>query len=571
MKLKLKKTPKAKPQPKARRAWRYACWGLAALITGIGGMITILSMAGPKAIPSCMNWWPLKAEKLADSAQGSVVTAAVAWVGGTIALLTFLLNRDQKELHHADQLQTTRTIAETQRQQEYFASLSTDLSSTDKLTRLTAVIGLGEIAMTPAAGSKDLAKLHRFQHIRFLQAADEVAHKPKERNRTVAMNKFLDDYPYFERACSRLTLALQQWTDEASLATVVNTIHRLLFWAAQSNDSDEMLVLLANSLANANREAIEGLVSVGAQYMKRQSDFEAFDLVIQNGIRASECAAPADKVAAEFIDYLAERIRRKNQDIYVKQEQGLKAQENIDPKIALSNAYARLLDTQRLLASTLTLLPYPNGVGVPEVALLKPAHSVSPKNDINALMLQKNVLISRRGLNLTGICLVGNDISGSNLQVALLSTSLILGCKCAEIGLQFSACKDATFAYSDLESARLDAADFLRVNLSDTNCSAASLIGCHLVNTNFGQANLQDSNLVQAKLKLVNLSGAKMDRANLSLAFLDNVAVKSTSLKDAAVKGTLFCDVDLSGAILDGVDMSQAIITSLNGNASAKG
>jgi uncharacterized protein YjbI with pentapeptide repeats/class 3 adenylate cyclase/predicted ATPase len=140
-------------------------------------------------------------------------------------------------------------------------------------------------------------------------------------------------------------------------------------------------------------------------------------------------------------------------------------------------------------------------------------------------------------INLVGVDLAGQDLSGIDLRLAYLN-----GVDLSKANITGANLSQAYLREVNLEGARLD-----RANLNKANLFRASLVGADLSETNLNRTNLRGADLRGAKLNRANLRGGTLFRANL----------READLSEAALIG-----VNTSGADFFRANLRDANITS---------
>lgn len=202
-----------------------------------------LSLAKVSPLPT---WWPLKAPALEGPVQGYGVTAAAGILGGFFALVSFLVNYQQKNRFQREQTKTQMTIAAENREQqntwekarldesrtqekgrfdearaqsEYDAiaaryhALSSDFVSDKEVARLNAAIGMSLIATK--ADPRLLLEWNRARKT----VGKKEAFKP--------FPKTLEHYPWFEPVARQLTIALACYESTRSTNQVTSALFAL--------------------------------------------------------------------------------------------------------------------------------------------------------------------------------------------------------------------------------------------------------------------------------------------------------------------------------------------------------
>ncbi|MDF5718276.1 MAG: pentapeptide repeat-containing protein [Rhizonema sp. NSF051] len=159
------------------------------------------------------------------------------------------------------------------------------------------------------------------------------------------------------------------------------------------------------------------------------------------------------------------------------------------------------------------------------------AHGVKVSNArILALQDLNKDGVSLRGLDVPRGEFVGIDLSSSNLSAANLNQT--------------------DFTNANLSHANLDHANLSQTKLSGANLSHATLSFARLSQANLNSANLSSANLICADLSNANMSGVNLKNASLSGSNL-----KSAYLSGANLKGAKVSISELNGALLEGAIM----------------
>lgn len=232
---------KTAEQMKAKKGWLRPVNGLiaAALVIGISLSVYVLSLA--RVVPRLI-WAP----DITIEPGGQVVMAAATVFGGTIALITFLWNSDQKQRHHEGQLDHERSLSEIQRMETEFALLAQDFASGTALARINAAIGMGDMAMRldPRHADEDGKPVidRDFDYKR--EWPDKWRSRKTERN-----------YPFFMRVANRLAAALYMWNEVETRSQALRVLGEMAEWAKDEGTDEPLMQGLANAIAEANRTA----------------------------------------------------------------------------------------------------------------------------------------------------------------------------------------------------------------------------------------------------------------------------------------------------------------------------
>ncbi|MDP2312573.1 MAG: pentapeptide repeat-containing protein [Pseudomonadota bacterium] len=195
--------------------------------------------------------------------------------------------------------------------------------------------------------------------------------------------------------------------------------------------------------------------------------------------------------------------------------------------------------------------------------------------------------------DLSGLSLVGADLSGANMEKADLSGADLTGAvlakanlcgadltgatldKCVAIrarlreaylgdaranGAEFSG---ADFTEADLTGFTCEQGRFAGARFKDAVLTRAVLPGCDFSEGRFANADLRDADLtgavlINAELLRANASGARLVGADLTGARLAGAVLKSAHLAGANLTGADLSGVDLTGADLTGANLERA-------------
>lgn len=186
-----------------------------------------------------------------------------------------------------------------------------------------------------------------------------------------------------------------------------------------------------------------------------------------------------------------------------------------------------------------------------------------------------------RILALENLKIFGSQLTGLNLENAVLPHLDLSGTDLLQANLQNATLIEANFSNSQLvyanlqkaflEKANFQGADLKLANLKDTQLYQANLSGANLYRANFHRTNLSGANLQDVK----NIEQANFYRAIYDVntkfppqfnpekngAFLIS---PNADLKGVNLQGAALAQVDLSGANLAGANLSQAVLIDTN-------
>ena len=187
-------------------------------------------------------------------------------------------------------------------------------------------------------------------------------------------------------------------------------------------------------------------------------------------------------------------------------------------------------------------------------------------------------------INYTDINCWGWNLSGINMDYAILIDAILINAKldnaklnCSDLGgvdlsdadlsdaelnntnLRGSTLNNAIFNHAKLENADLIGVDLSDADLSDAELNNTSLIGSTLNNTIFNHAKLKYADLSSVKLTNVNLIGADLEWANLNCTDLvNNFRCIEANLIGADLRWANLTFVNLIGADLRNANLNSA-------------
>lgn len=493
---------------------------------GLIGLFSTLALANVSPFGGYPHWWPFTVKPLADtSTYGAVVAAAVSCIGGSVALITFILSHDQKERHHRDQEKLSRDQSEMQRLQDQFGILVDNLETNSTIAKLNAITGLGDISqqIDPGRVSHDgalrsgegrLVKYQDFEGQEFyFRWPEELASKKVEIN-----------YPFFLRTARRLATALHYWGDEAIRLQVISVFERMALFASDDDGADTdqpLLHSLANILADANRLSRIGLIESLAIAIDQGVDTRFLENKLFDESAGEAARGNRDtrqKMRASYINELIDGAKSLNAKVLARKQVGISAEN------ALYDRLMGFIGTQKALSFVLRELGEPpevNWASRQEGAIEKYPHRWKGRGKVELERVKKcdfdeveyryesDRLRARRKLNLEGVHLVSMDLSWANLQGALLRDADLTGSNLKGARLDIADCTSATFFGSDCESAQFFASDCSECNMSlgnfaDAQFEAAFLKGAFMVDANCSGARFVEADMECAKVGSTN-------------------------------------------------------------------
>ncbi len=210
-----------------------------------------------------------------------------------------------------------------------------------------------------------------------------------------------------------------------------------------------------------------------------------------------------------------------------------------------------------------------DGLNKEEAAALKSRWNVKP-NDGNETALEhmirrlktecrKSSSNRPSNLDLRGITLLNEDLSGSDLSGYDFSYANLNRCDFSESILSYS-----KFTMATLDQAILDECEFMGSNLSHASlneCRAkrCGFGGADLSNASMINADLRDSTftrsiLTRADLRAANLENARLSETDLSHAVFTRAKLSGGDFKQSNVNGTNFELADMRGCRLLGIN-----------------
>lgn len=454
-----------------------ALFAFTVLLIGLLGMLSFLSIAGLRFPPPFHLEWLTLAYPASDQFKSQLVSAGLAWFGGTAALTTFLLTRDQKERHNRGQEKRERELAELQRLESEFSNIVQGLASESVLVQKISVKGISEIAVKPdprqvsEAGElyyvpRSIVCLHDFSIDRQV-----VPLRREWRSQKNAQN-----FPYFLRAVDRLVACITHWEHTASKASAFAALAELGNWAKDDlpTETDEPLLHdLVNKAADLNRNCWESAKESVVEYLLAGGSIE----------RVLEC------FGCIFSDHDGHETTKANERVnslravstFLESEfksvtdtsEKTSITESTDSKLLrLKSDVEVFLLSQNTLASLLQRLSY--CVEYLEVPINPQYHRYSPQYAISDEEWKKTFASFKQALS---ECSYNGDTSiriRTRRKLNLTCVQLF-GTNCSLVCFVGANCEDANFI-----GANLSCSDF-----SFSNCSGASFMGSDISMANF--------------------------------------------------------------------------------------
>lgn len=492
--------------------------------------------------------WFIRVPDLPPVAQGQVITAAVTWLGGVGALCTFLYNFNQKERLlqlqkevEGDKAKRERDLAELQRLEAEFSGLVRDYSSKEEMARISATIGLSEIAKKPDPRRVSMDALdppNDEKHYATLclghpfTANEYDSRTWPEHWRT---DKSERNYPYFKRSVDRLATGLLLWNDDHSGTYCHLAIIDLAKWSAAAGTDEPLLHYLVNVLAQSNRNAVKSLRII-LDKLPDDIDslilFDYFDFRNWRGGNLSLRPEAIESLRSEYLDwivhYSSTAVSTYSYSDFVSTTE-LPRNEILAELVRSVQRLERVTDT---LCECLRHLNAP-----PELIEVNFPENVPNREISSALALH---LTNRRGLKLHGVSLVKSNCQNVNLQGANL--------------------EDGALFFSDLENAKFDFATLGKTILTGTFCLNTSFIASHCESARFEHSGIYESSFVLANCSTSQFNHAScgscnMHQSNLDCAFFENVSIQSCDFRQAI----MLC-VNLSEASIVDCDFSDSAV-----------
>ncbi|MCC6403447.1 MAG: pentapeptide repeat-containing protein [Fimbriimonadaceae bacterium] len=491
-----------KPKGWFERNRQYVAWGVAAFLVGTGGMLGLLSLAGITSLP-------VPVTILDKAAQGHVVTAAVSWFAGTIALYTFYININQKERQHAALLgqerhldlsreRRERDLAELLRLEEEFKALADDFAQPETLARINAAIGLGELAQRADPRREEDGRVLPDPREDGAQTAfgtdgkllDEPVPWPDEwRSLKTERN-----YPYFLRAAHRLAAALHQW-DDAARSQALRVLREMGDWAKDEKTDEPLLHALCNALAEANRDAWAQLRDWAAVCLA--SETAPDDLANLLGLTEPE-GGREETARKAFLADLRDGLEGSATAVAFEAV----PPDQKKPKGELENRFflsgKGWLATRDALATALrTLSAAPDsgpaeGLRVPEAQLLS----------------------ERRSLDLAFVRMFQADCTRAHFEGADCTRAHFEGARCFEAHFEGADCTGAHFEGARCTGARFEGARCFEAHFEGTGCFEAHFEGARCFEAHFEGANCTRAHFEGADCTWANFEGANCTGAN---------------------------------------------------------
>lgn len=530
--------------------WRiYTFWIVLAFVFAACGFLGILTFAGIAFIPTPFGWRGIPITPVAPSAQGHVITAAVSWVAGTIALVTYWLTRDQKERHHESLLEQGRNfeqarakherdLAEIQRMETEFAQLAKDFISDDALARINAAIGMGEIAkrLDPRFADESGKPMPDIDLNYTIEWPDEWRSLKTERN-----------YPFYMRVAHRLAAALYMWNEEETRSQAIRVLGEMAKWAKDERTDEPLIHGLANALAEANRSSWHLLLEALTTVIVSVEDFWPDELEEQKTV-LDELLGLSRLPLDTSSDQGVEAMYRKEQAVDsflnelisgIQGKSSLTSTSQIET-IALANAHVRLSAlgmwaTRDAFASVMKVRSIPPDLPKDPISQpLEPLTGVIPYRQQQFLKVRQRCKLDLQGIRMfyadcRSAHFEGADCShahfegahcqGAHFNATLCVKSHFEGGKFYNVNFHGSDCTSATFARADCSGSRFTEAEcnwtiFTRASCIETDFEQANCKDAIFKATDCTQANFQRAECVLATFKKANCQRASFRWAN---------------------------------------------------------
>lgn len=536
-------------------------------------------------------------KELEQATRGQVIASAVTWLGAIGALVTFLLNREQKDRHLRDQLEQERNLeagrrrqerladqrrraqeigfeanrekrerdlAELQRLESEFAALVQSFSSQNSLSRISAAIGLSEIARQPdprrVPTGEDLPSVDEEHYKTLCSIAGEIdsildTARPwpddwkglkSERN-----------YPYFRRAIERLSIGLVHFDDVLVRSEYRNALEQLASWAKEEGTDESLLHLLVNRLAETNRLCWKACRAALLTSVKSgNTEAVTYDLCMRTSMfRSVKRNSPFEDIFIKrFTKYAhaASSSRKKEEFSWLLPSENITQSESA---IALSIALLKLWDSRDCLAAALRELSRPPDFRYPV-----------QETDVNGeVTLASSNCKDRRGLNLDGIQMPLSDIRHAQLHDIEMRGAFLMGSDMQSIKLPQAMLRNVNLSLSNLTSAHLQ-----HSTISDSNFQTSLLDG-----TDFSSSRLNQVVLIEVKGKKRSFKGASLTACDFTEAtmacsdFSNSVLTvcgfKATRLRQCTFDASIISNCSFEHADVGGSTLAKAkMIVSCN-------
>lgn len=334
----------------------------------------------------------------------AAVTALAGVVAAYLALWQFNRTHKQREDQYREQQDTIRIQFDRKHLEEQFNDIQNRLSSENPSMRANAALRLAQLAETLRPGSE-------------------------------TTDYTLQNNPFFARAVSQLSIALNMEKDLGVRAAIVDAIKNLTLFAADK-PNEYLLSFLINTLADANRTAYRNFIKVlAAFWVARTNDEKTWE---QLSVVASFCE-DTDLNKAVLIGQIVTPDFQN--DAHVLKELWEATNDCVERRRAEANQLVQvqesvhcLKQTQRTLTLCLKRRDETHGV-----ILLRDTFLVGA--DLKFVQLQRANLYCAQvqgadlsfahiqGAHMTLARLQGADLNGAQLQGADLTDSQLTGAK----------------------------------------------------------------------------------------------------------------------------------------------
>lgn len=485
------------------------------LLMGLIGMLGILTFAGITILPTAPFDLAIKVPVLHRSAHGAVVSAAVTWMGGTLALLTFLWNLEQKERLAMLQERRERDLAELQRLEAEFASLLSNLISPSSHAKINAIIGLGEIAKKsdPNRIGAD-GKLLPLDTI-YETIEDENGHRVIEVMPSIyRSSKSPENFPFFVRAFSRLAASIGHSQDHRVTSQIVFVLKELAEWAADHEIklTDESLLINAlNICAESNR-------SYWHYLQQRAAHCRSLGLWTDNLLQPWRVWRRLGGGSEEEATAIAQALKH---DIFEKIES---VDSEFSPEIE-DNSVA----VQSFVAAVRSFLAISEVLAHCIRKIGRPVRGAVFENSFVDWDLTRKA----RKIDLRNIRLYGERISGSNLQAVDLSGAVFVKTSCLSVKLDGATMRRASFSHCELHNASFRGARAGYLKMNSCQLIGSRFDGAHLLLAHFSDSRLQSSSFIEATCNHVRFAAS-----DLSVAKFHGAKCYGARFSGAVMEGT---------------------------------
>lgn len=514
-------------------------------------------------LPPAPDGLRIEVPVLDKSAHGAVVTAAVSWFGGTIALLTFLLNREQKERHNSDLARRERDLAELQRLESEFSALVEAFSSSSVQVRANAAIGLGEIATKPDPRRVNIDGTFLPDSRRLVGFENESdTEYDVEWPSALRSAKTEINFPYFMRVINRLSCALYQWPEYECRSEAVRVLDSLSKWASDGSGfgTDEPLLHeLLNRIAESNRTAwwllqenFTKAVQLGATASELY-DILALEARIPNdrfqvsSWRRHESALCLElqegKLSSPMVQIAANWLEKPKFDRELRERFRVAALCFFDTGLVFAQAARKLnvppeLEVEGILVavdarlSNLRHTWFEWEKKVIKTLVRKLVSRKIPELGIASFAASPSWLEKRRGLHFEGIRLFGAELQGVNFHGAIMDLAVI----------EWSDLSAARFGQVGLEAARLRHCICRGTSFEKVFSPDADFAGSIMRGTSFAKATCDNANCEFLACVEVNFTNAMLSKADFS-----GVTIESSNFSSVEAEGIVLVGATLTG------------------------